>query len=68
MVVFAPGGLGVREAVLVALLRGRLGESEAIVLAATSRLAFTLVDLAGGGAALTALRRPRPAHREKARF
>jgi uncharacterized membrane protein YbhN (UPF0104 family) len=68
VVVFAPGGLGVREAVLVALLRGRLGESEAIVLAATSRIAFTLVDLAGGGAALAALRRTRPAHREKARF
>jgi hypothetical protein len=66
VVVFAPGGLGVREAVIVALLRGRLGESEAIVLAAASRVAFTLVDLAGGAAALAALRRT-PAHREKLR-
>jgi hypothetical protein len=57
VVVFAPGGLGVREAVIVGLLRGRLGESEAIVLAAASRIAFTLVDLAGGTAALSALRR-----------
>jgi uncharacterized membrane protein YbhN (UPF0104 family) len=67
VVVFAPGGLGVREAVLVALLRGRLGESEAIVLAAASRIAFTLVDLAGGSVALLALRR-RPAQRQQARF
>jgi uncharacterized membrane protein YbhN (UPF0104 family) len=65
VVVFAPGGLGVREAVLVALLRGRLGESEAIVLAAASRIAFTLVDLAGGSVALLALRR-RPTQRHEA--
>ncbi|MEO8289669.1 MAG: lysylphosphatidylglycerol synthase domain-containing protein [Gaiellaceae bacterium] len=56
LVVVAPGGLGVREAVLVALLRGRLGESEAIVLASASRIAFTLVDLVGGATALTLLR------------
>jgi uncharacterized membrane protein YbhN (UPF0104 family) len=59
VVVFAPGGLGIREAVIVALLRGRLGESEAIVLAAVSRIAFTLVDLVGGGVALGLLRRKR---------
>jgi uncharacterized membrane protein YbhN (UPF0104 family) len=59
VVVFAPGGLGIREAVIVALLRGRLGESEAIVLAAASRIAFTLVDLVGGGVALALLRRSR---------
>jgi hypothetical protein len=45
--------------VIVALLRGRLGESEAIVLAAASRIAFTLVDLVGGGVALALLRRSR---------
>jgi uncharacterized membrane protein YbhN (UPF0104 family) len=55
LVVVAPGGLGVREAVLVALLRGRLGESEAIVLASASRIAFTLVDLVGGATALALL-------------
>lgn len=62
--VFAPGGIGVREAVIVALLRGRLGETEALVLAATSRIVLTAIDLAAGGAALglPALRRghPRP--------
>jgi glycosyltransferase 2 family protein len=55
IVVIAPGGIGVREAVLVALLRGRLGEGEAIVLASASRIAFTLVDLAGGVVALALL-------------
>ena len=48
VVVIAPGGLGVREAVIVALLRGRLGEAEAIVLATASRIAFTIVDLGAG--------------------
>jgi uncharacterized membrane protein YbhN (UPF0104 family) len=55
--VFAPGGLGVREAVLVALLASRIGESEAIVLATASRIGFTLVDLGGALAALSLLRR-----------
>ena len=59
VVVFAPGGLGVREAVIVVLLRGRLGEAEAIVLATASRIAFTLVDLIGGVPALLAARRGR---------
>lgn len=51
VVVFAPGGLGVREAVIVALLSGRLGEAHAIALAAASRLVLTALDLAGGAAA-----------------
>jgi glycosyltransferase 2 family protein len=42
---FAPVGLGVREAVLVALLRSRLGTADAILLAATSRGILTVVDL-----------------------
>jgi hypothetical protein len=62
--VFAPGGIGVREAVIVALLRSRLGEADAIVLAATSRIVLTAIDLVAGAAAfgLPALRRsdPRP--------
>lgn len=61
---FAPGGIGVREAVIVALLHSRVGEANAIVLAATSRLILTAVDLVLGAAAfgLPALRRsdPRP--------
>lgn len=60
VVVIAPGGLGVREAVIVALLRGRLGEAEAIVLATASRIAFTIVDLGAGVPSLIALRRSRP--------
>jgi len=50
--VFAPGGIGVREAVLVALLAPRIGQREALVLAGASRLLLTAADLAGGGAAL----------------
>ncbi len=41
VVVFAPGGIGVREAVIVALLSPRVGEAEAIVVAATSRVLLT---------------------------
>jgi uncharacterized membrane protein YbhN (UPF0104 family) len=48
--VFAPGGIGVREAVIVALLGSRLGQADAIVLAATSRIVLTAVDLAAGAA------------------
>jgi uncharacterized membrane protein YbhN (UPF0104 family) len=48
--VYAPGGIGVREALLVALLRGRIGSADALVLAAASRAILTLVDI---GAAVT---------------
>jgi uncharacterized membrane protein YbhN (UPF0104 family) len=61
VVVIAPGGLGIREAVIVALLQGRLGEAEAIVLATASRIAFTIVDLGAGVPSLVLLRRSRPA-------
>lgn len=49
---FAPVGLGVREALIVALLRSRLGTADALVLAAASRGVFTIADVltAGGGA------------------
>lgn len=59
---FAPGGIGVREAVIVALLHSRLGEADAIVLAATSRIVLTAIDLAAAAAAfgLPALRRSEP--------
>lgn len=52
VVVFAPGGIGVREAVLVALLSGRLGEAHAIALAGASRLVLSAIDLGCGAAAL----------------
>jgi uncharacterized membrane protein YbhN (UPF0104 family) len=54
--VFAPGGIGVREAVLVALLAPRVGESEAIVIAGASRLLLTAADLVGAAAAFVLLR------------
>jgi hypothetical protein len=56
---FAPGGIGVREAVIAALLAARLGQADAIVLAATSRIILSAVDLVAGAASfgLPALRR-----------
>lgn len=58
--IYAPGGLGVREAVLVALLSSRIGAANALVIAAASRLIFILVDVALAGIATAALRRGRP--------
>jgi uncharacterized membrane protein YbhN (UPF0104 family) len=58
--VYAPGGLGVREAVLVALLAGRLGASDALVAAAVSRAMLTLVDLVLAGIGVGLLGRGRP--------
>jgi uncharacterized membrane protein YbhN (UPF0104 family) len=60
--VYAPGGLGVREAALVAILRGKLGSADALVLAAASRavLAFVDVLLAGSGVLLLRRRIDRP--------
>jgi uncharacterized membrane protein YbhN (UPF0104 family) len=57
--VFAPGGIGVREAVIAALLSSKLGEAHAIVLAATSRIVLVAIDLVLGLLALSlpALRR-----------
>jgi glycosyltransferase 2 family protein len=57
--VYAPGGLGVREAVLVGLLAGRLGTVDALVVAAASRAILTLVDLALAAAGLGLLRSSR---------
>jgi uncharacterized membrane protein YbhN (UPF0104 family) len=47
---FAPGGIGVREAVIAALLAGQLGQADAIVLAATSRIVLSTIDLVAGAA------------------
>ena len=57
LAIYAPGGLGVREAVLVALLHGRIGASDALVVAAASRLMLILVDVLLAGASTAALRR-----------
>jgi uncharacterized membrane protein YbhN (UPF0104 family) len=56
--IYAPGGLGVREAVLVVLLRGKIGSADAVLIAAASRAVFTVVDLSTAGVAFAALRRP----------
>jgi hypothetical protein len=45
LAIYAPGGLGVREAVLVALLHGRIGAADALVVAAGSRLMLILADV-----------------------
>lgn len=58
--IYAPGGLGVREAVLVALLAHRIGAGNALVVAAASRLMFLLVDVVLAAIATTTLRRNRP--------
>jgi uncharacterized membrane protein YbhN (UPF0104 family) len=59
VVIFAPVGFGVREALIVALLRSRLGTADALVLAAASRLLLTTVDIATAGAGAWLLRRSR---------
>ena len=55
---YAPGGIGVREAILVALLRDKVGDADALVLAAGSRGMLTAVDvfLAFVGAAIVRAR------------
>jgi uncharacterized membrane protein YbhN (UPF0104 family) len=55
--IYAPGGLGVREAVLVALLRDRLGSADALVVALASRGVFTAGDVVAAGIGWVALRR-----------
>jgi uncharacterized membrane protein YbhN (UPF0104 family) len=57
--IYAPGGLGVREAVLVALLAHRIGPGNALVVAAVSRLMFLVVDVVLAAIATTTLRRDR---------
>jgi uncharacterized membrane protein YbhN (UPF0104 family) len=58
--IYAPGGIGVREAVLVALLRGRLGSADALVLAVTSRLVLAVVDVVAAAAGAVILRTRQP--------
>jgi uncharacterized membrane protein YbhN (UPF0104 family) len=58
--IYAPGGLGVREAILVAMLHTRIGSADAIVVAAASRAVLTIADVLAAGAGFAALRRLRP--------
>ncbi len=53
LALFAPGGLGVREAVFVALLAPRMGSGEALALAVGSRLLLTLTEVAAAVIAST---------------
>lgn len=55
--IYAPGGIGVREAMLVAILGSRIGSAEALVIAATSRAVFTVADLLPAVLSLPLLRR-----------
>ena len=59
LVVVAPSGIGVREAVLVAALAPVLSTSEALSVALVVRLVFTLADLIGAAATLPVRLRPR---------
>jgi hypothetical protein len=54
--VYAPGGLGVREALLVLLLHGRIGAPEALLLAGVSRAMLTTIDVVAAGAGFISLR------------
>lgn len=54
--IFAPVGLGIREAILVALLRSRLGTADAVVLAVVFRAVLTVVDVGTAAAAALVLR------------
>jgi uncharacterized membrane protein YbhN (UPF0104 family) len=53
----APGGLGVREAVLVALLQGPIGLGPAIAIAAASRITLTINEI-GAAVPFLLMRRP----------
>lgn len=59
LAIYAPGGLGVREAVLVALLSSRIRAADALVVAAASRLILVFVDVSLAGVATLTLRRAR---------
>jgi uncharacterized membrane protein YbhN (UPF0104 family) len=64
LAIYAPGGVGVREAVLVGLLRGKIGSADALVVAGASRGVLTSVDLVGAAFGFAVLRRePRPTTR-----
>lgn len=47
VIVFVPGGVGVREAVFVALAPAGIGPSEALAIAVVSRLLFIAADMVG---------------------
>jgi glycosyltransferase 2 family protein len=54
--IFAPVGLGIREAVLVALLRSRMETADAVVLAVAFRAVLTVADVGSAATAAILLR------------
>ena len=59
LAIYAPGGLGVRETLLVLLLRSRIGAADALITAAAFRAVLTGVDLGWGMVGLLISRRAR---------
>jgi len=57
LAVIVPGGLGVREAVLIALLQGSIGLGPAVALAAASRITLTINEI-GAAVPFLLMRRP----------
>jgi uncharacterized membrane protein YbhN (UPF0104 family) len=57
LAIYAPGGIGVREAVLVAILGPHIGSADALVIAVASRGVFTVADLIPAALSLPLLRR-----------
>jgi hypothetical protein len=55
--IYAPSGIGVREAVLVAILGPRIGSADALVIAVVSRAVFTVADLVPAVLSVPLLRR-----------
>lgn len=58
--IYAPGGIGVREALLVAILGPRIGTADAVLVAAASRVVFALADLIAAGLSIVSLGRSGP--------
>jgi len=61
--VFAPVGLGVREAILVALLRNKIGTADALMIAVAFRGLLTIVDVGAAAAGAIVLRLGNPPRR-----
>lgn len=64
LAVFAPGGIGVREAVLVVLLTGTISSDAAVVYASVHRLLWAGLELALGALANISFPRPEREARE----
>ncbi len=57
LAIFAPGGIGVREGVLMAVLLGALGEGTAVLVTVALRLLQVIADAALAGTGLLLMRR-----------